>query len=62
VERGGEVARRQRLAALRRVDDRRVEDDVVGEQRIETRGVARADEAMPGVEGGVRDGELLSRA
>jgi hypothetical protein len=39
------------------VDDRRVEDDVVGEQRVETRGIARADEPMPGGEGGVGDGD-----
>ncbi|MBV8443264.1 MAG: hypothetical protein JO312_22340 [Hyphomicrobiales bacterium] len=46
-DRGAEIRRCDRFAALRHVDDRRFEDDVWGEQRIKSQAVARLRDFMP---------------
>ena len=47
LKRGRQVLLRYLLATLRRVHDRRVEDDIVGEQIFEACGVAMPDEFVP---------------
>ena len=46
-QRGGQIFARDRLAALRRVHDRREENDVLGEQRFEQVGIADPHDVVP---------------